>query len=386
VRSEGSDMVYFPGLNGLRFIAAFAVIITHVELLKGQLGYPNCWTNPFVFNLGGLGVYFFFVLSGFLITYLLLKEKQRFGTVNVRNFYIRRILRIWPLYYFLIMLGFFVFPYIPYLRIDYLQQFLADGFWLKFCLNMFMLPNLALALFVAVPHIGQAWSIGVEEQFYLLWPWLVKRSGNFLRTLIILFVAIMVLKAAVLYLSLRNPGDRFWSVLKAFIAMSKIECMAIGGIGAYCLFERKERALKWIYNKYIQLSAVAFIPVLMYFTPERVQDGVHVLYSLLFMVIILNVASNPGTIFKLENRLLGFLGNISYGLYMYHMFIIVIVIKFTHGHFGNNRLVVQNILNYTLTLGLAVALSWLSFRFFERPISDQRRYFSGIPSRSAPKE
>src|ERR1051326_1775359 len=152
MKVQETGKVYFPGLNGLRFLAAFAVVITHVELLKGQVGLPNHWTNPVIFNLGGLGVYFFFVLSGFLITYLLLAEKDKTGTIRIGNFYIRRILRIWPLYYFLVLLGFFVLPHFHILRLEWLQQFVQDRFWFKFLLNVIMLPNLALAMFPAIPH------------------------------------------------------------------------------------------------------------------------------------------------------------------------------------------------------------------------------------------
>ena len=74
------EHIFFEGINGLRFFAAIAVVITHIELIKGAFGIKNYWKNTFVFNLGGLGVYFFFVLSGFLITYLLLVEKQKTNT------------------------------------------------------------------------------------------------------------------------------------------------------------------------------------------------------------------------------------------------------------------------------------------------------------------
>ncbi len=105
------EKVYFPGLNALRFIAASAVIITHIELLKGFFGLKSFWQNPLLYNLGGLGVYFFFVLSGFLITYLLLKEKTVLNDIKIKNFYIRRILRIWPLYFFILILGLFVLTF-----------------------------------------------------------------------------------------------------------------------------------------------------------------------------------------------------------------------------------------------------------------------------------
>ena len=102
------QQVYFPNLNGVRFIAAFSVLIHHTEQIKYLMGLENIYGNYFIKNLGKLGVGLFFVLSGFLITYLLLSEKERRGDVSTKAFYIRRILRIWPLYFIIVILGFFV--------------------------------------------------------------------------------------------------------------------------------------------------------------------------------------------------------------------------------------------------------------------------------------
>jgi peptidoglycan/LPS O-acetylase OafA/YrhL len=327
-----------------------------------------------------LGVYFFFVLSGFLITYLLITERARTGTVRVKQFYERRILRIWPLYYLLVLLGFFVFPHIQLLRLDWLQKYFADNYWLKFWFNIFMLPNLALAMFAAVPHIGQVWSIGVEEQFYILWPWLVKRSKVFVKTLGILFLAIVLMKCVVLLLADMYPQNYFIKSLKAFVAMSKIECMAIGAFGAYALFVNNKRLLEWVYTKPVQLLSLAMIPALIYLTPPAIQDGIHIVYSLLFIVIILNVSSNPFSLLKLENKYLVFLGSISYGMYMYHMFIVVLVIRIIHSCLGDLNAYLVNALYYIFALGLTIFVSWLSFRFFEQPFSKKRALFSSISS------
>ena len=106
--------VYFPGLNGIRFLAALAVMICHMEMTKHWFHEPNIYTVSFVGGvLGDIGVILFFVLSGFLITYLLLQEQQDLGTIKIKQFYIRRILRIWPLYYMVILLGLFVLPFLP---------------------------------------------------------------------------------------------------------------------------------------------------------------------------------------------------------------------------------------------------------------------------------
>ena len=100
--------LYFPNLNGLRFIAACFVIINHVEQLKRYYHIGDGILPEFAKIIGKLGVMLFFVLSGFLITYLLLSEEKSSGKIYIRKFYIRRLLRIAPLYLLLIFLIFFV--------------------------------------------------------------------------------------------------------------------------------------------------------------------------------------------------------------------------------------------------------------------------------------
>src|SRR5689334_8676740 len=96
------EIVYFPGLNGIRAIAASLVLIWHAKKFRSLLGLlPGPEPTP----MAGFAVTMFFVLSGFLITYLLLTEKERFGSISRRRFYVRRILRIWPPYYLAVALG-----------------------------------------------------------------------------------------------------------------------------------------------------------------------------------------------------------------------------------------------------------------------------------------
>ncbi|QEC41955.1 acyltransferase family protein [Pseudobacter ginsenosidimutans] len=110
---------YFKGLNGLRFIAAFLVLMLHAELIRVKYGLFNL-KDYSLFNCGHLAVEFFFVLSGFLITYLLLEEDRDTGTINIKSFYMRRVLRIWPLYYIILIIGLVLIPVaVRFMHIDY---------------------------------------------------------------------------------------------------------------------------------------------------------------------------------------------------------------------------------------------------------------------------
>lgn len=164
-----SKFLHFPNLNALRAIAALLVLIHHAEQFKDVFKLDNYWNIPFIQVIGKLGVVLFFVLSGFLITYLLVnEEKLTKKKINVKSFYIRRILRIWPLYYLIIFLSYFIFPYLDILSVDNISTEILS---IKtFLLYIFMLPNMVLSNFGVVPYASQAWSIGTEEQFYLIWP------------------------------------------------------------------------------------------------------------------------------------------------------------------------------------------------------------------------
>ncbi len=99
---------WFPGLNALRFFAAAIVILMHIHSNQGVVGLPQLPAFAILFK-GLYGVSFFFVLSGFLITYLLLKENKKTGSVNVKQFYLRRVFRIWPLYFIVVAAGMFFY-------------------------------------------------------------------------------------------------------------------------------------------------------------------------------------------------------------------------------------------------------------------------------------
>ena len=199
------------------------------------------------------------------------------------------------------------------------------------------MPNLAFSIYTtAVPNIGQSWSIGVEEQFYLLWPLFIRKSKNILNSILWITGGVIVLKGALLLLF---PFIQLEAlvVIKKFLAMSKLECMALGGMGAYILFNKKEKLLNLIYTPFSQISAILIIPVLIYFIPTALEDILHLLFSISFLVIILNVASNQKSLLKFNNKILQYLGRISYGFYMFRVMCIVFTLHMLEKTVGLNR-------------------------------------------------
>lgn len=379
--TQKKSKVYFPGLDALRFFAAFSVIIGHIELLKSQLGYQNNNDLFTKINFGGLGVYFFFVLSGFLITYLLFEELERTKTIALKKFYLRRVLRIWPLYYLIAFLGFFIFPHFEILHIPWLQSFFEENFYINIVLFFVMLPNLALAFMPAMPHIGQLWSIGIEEQFYLVWPILIKKAKNKLRLIFVGIILIILIKTIyVLSLKIGVLPSNSWSLgVKKALGMSKFECMLIGALGAYFLKYKRNEYLEFIYNKWILGVSLLLLPFLSYLMYAYADDLIHIPYSFLFLIIIMNISSNSKSFLKLEHPVFSFLGKISYGLYMYHMVLIVVIInsRFLDG-FQNT--IWFNVFLYVLTLIASIIAASLSYYGIEKQFLKLKKSFTVVQS------
>ncbi|MEO6915720.1 MAG: acyltransferase, partial [Chitinophagaceae bacterium] len=135
--------VYFPNLNAIRFIAAFMVVFHHIEQFKLLYKIPaNFNQNSPFYLMGKLGVVLFFVLSGFLITFLLLKEESVTGKISIRDFYIRRVLKIWPLYFLIFAIGLYLLPNIHFLTVEgYGVAQVQENLLLKTILFVLFLPN-----------------------------------------------------------------------------------------------------------------------------------------------------------------------------------------------------------------------------------------------------
>ena len=375
-----SNKIYFPSLNGIRFIAAFVVMISHTFPLVQDFGFDTSFIMP---DLGGLGVTLFFVLSGFLITFLLFTEKQQTHKIKTGSFIVRRILRIWPAYFLALGIGFFIFPYLD----AHTHEFTQTYPWLKLGLFALFLGDFVKAIIFDAGVINHLWSVGVEEQFYLIWPFLMNWfSSKFLKMAIIIIVINILLRLGFAQWSNFHPLTEFnktsWMICEAiskFFVWFRVDCMAIGGLGAYFIIEKKERVLAFLYQKSIQITSYILLFLLLCF---GITFGfiTHDIYGILFLILILNVSSNTSSVLNLEFSWLNRLGSISYGLYLYHPFIYFLIYYFYKQGWGTGSSILDLILFYPIFISGTILFSWLSYHYYESYFLRIKQKFTIIPS------
>lgn len=334
--SLNKEKIYLPGLNGIRAIAAIAVVISHTN---GNLGNFKLTTLPYL-GLASFGVTIFFTLSGFLITYLLFKEIDKTGSVNIKKFYVRRILRIWPLYYFYL---FVILAVVGYAALGK-----------TFFVYLMILPNIANAYITynAIPWeiptvtamflIGHYWSLGVEEQFYSVWPWIIKKIKNIFPILILFPIAFLILKIAAKYLHFPLP-------IQFILHYSRFGCLVIGALGAY-LFWKNHVILQYLKSPIIQILPwiVLIVVSLNKFHIFSIID--HEIVSFFMVILIINQISGYKKVINLENKFFDYLGKISFGIYVYNPLVIFILYSVV----GNYLKLPENIYSYAFVYLIVV--------------------------------
>lgn len=369
---------YFPILDALRFLASLSVFVAHSVaffhlpgVVRGGLpgDVQTVLSFPlFITDAGYFGVIFFYTLSGFLITYLLLKEKENTGRIAVKDFYIRRALRIWPLYYGIVLLSFFVFPYL-------LPSHPAQGIgeWERpFLLYLLFLPNVAVLGGFYLATCFHTYTIGYEEQFYLFWPLLLRKAG---RGLGYLLAGLFVLPWGLDLLRVRigAPGALFsmsgvelarWVL--TFVSLSNLPAF-VAGAAAAVVYLRGGRKLQAVAgSKLWRWVLTAAILSLMYFTvpggPGYV-NGVSVLFAMLIVHLVLSGARGGKV-----GALLARGGKISYGIYIFHASVLIFVSYcLTRAHIGSaDRPLAAYILYLAVAFVLLLLTGALSYRYFER--------------------
>ncbi len=340
---------YLKGLDTLRAIAAFVVVWVHIEILKKVNGLANLM-DDYYRNLprGHIAVILFFVISGFLITYLLTKEKDRDGKISLIKFYARRILRIWPLYYLILLLSFIL------IKADY------DEVTVFLCLSIF--PNIAHAIGPGWPSSPQVWSIGVEEQFYLVWPLLLRwiPEKKIIATLILFFFGYSILPHAIVLINSRTFHNfELVALLNKIFYGAKFNCMSLGALAGF-LYAKKHTWLRFISNRFIAYLSL-ILSIVFWSYGLKFKYLTDEFYSVLFVVAIYSVVANPKI--KIDTTVTSFLGRISFGIYMYHWIIIVLVLKYLP---ISNNVILYNLNLYVLVILGTILISWLSYNSVEK--------------------
>ncbi|QTN33846.1 acyltransferase [Akkermansiaceae bacterium] len=357
------DIRHFTRFNALRFLAASLVLVHHAESLRVQAG---------LFNLKGLGLFqngstavsFFFVLSGFLITYLLLKEERQTGTVHIGRFYLKRVYRIWPLYFLMVFVGVFLQPWaIEMLGLGYRLPYTWGETWHHF---LFFFPG--LVTFFHGPHLLQPlWSIGVEEVFYLIWAPLFLWFG---KRLMAMFLTVIAVKLALIS---ADGLLGFPPVIGYLVRILEFQSMAAGAIAAHLLFHHGTLLKKILARLTILPWLLAGLAILLLVNPFtdaapwiefRTRNGFFsMIESTLFAALLLCLALTNRKSRWLDSGAANFLGDISYGIYMYHLLVVTIVMELLKTM--SIHPLIDTLVFYALSFGITILLAGLSKRHFE---------------------
>ena len=340
-------MKVLPNLTGLRFILAFLVVIFHIPHFCENRGFPF-FDSLALFNKGEEAVYMFFSLSGFLIIRQLFIEKSESNTVNLKKFFLKRVLRIFPLYYLVLSFGLVYYRFLlPSFGFDYQNNYdLLYGIFLSYTFfsNIF-------ALYHPGGIIEILWSIGIEEQFYVLIAPLILLLPFKYITRFLLFFTVVYFE---LYFSESVTFLKEYNMLFFYFSFS--------GICSIITLDKNINLQNFRY-----LIIVLFI---LYFTTSIFQNSLstisyHLFSTVLFGLTISSFAEKPIRI--LENKVLTYLGNISYGIYMYH----AIMMQFV-GFIFLKLTIIDKIPSYfsiilfnVLVLISTIIIAHLSYQYFE---------------------
>ena len=376
------NITHFPSLTPLRFIAAYLVVIFHVEETRKMFGLPNL-TRFSLFTHGPLAVTFFFVLSGFLITYLLLREYRENHRIDVSRFYVRRILRIWPLYFLMVFIGLVLIPAgVKLGRVPYKPPFESWDVAAYFVLFMPFVVNLTYGNHLLTP----LWSVGVEEMYYLVWAPIVTWFRKNLLTIMVGTVAAKALIAIWAHYFVQS------TVVLEVLRMLQFEAMAIGGMAAYFVFHRRQPLhLHRLFSKPVQ--AALMLPLVIRLFTHKSAAAFSPLYAALFdhpvfspfllMAIfawfITNVAVNERSIVRLDSRVLNYLGDISYGIYMYHALVISLVVVPFLDEYRAAPGLPATLLPHTLVAAFTALFAVLSKKLFEEKFLTYKARFQVAP-------
>jgi peptidoglycan/LPS O-acetylase OafA/YrhL len=310
VLSENLRKKKIPKLDALRAVSAFIVVIYHFG---------------FQFFPAGLGVLVFFVISGFLITWLLLEETEKTGTVSLLHFYFRRTFRIFPAFYvfWMVLVGALLLKH-------------GHIIWGQAIATFFYVGNYYQGL-NHYPETGfsHAWSLGVEEQYYLLWPALVLLLGRAPRVLLRATCS-GILLVWIYRLFLVYTGTRQEYIYTAF--ETRFDHLLIGCVVAISLrYGYFSRLWRFVCSRtvfmLVPLACLILSTIAFHAWGVDYRDVIGFIVDplLVALLIVQLLASRARWLAWMDSRLLVYLGTISYSTYLYHEIASTLVVKVVHG-------------------------------------------------------
>lgn len=389
--TNNNQKIYFPGLDAIRSIACLIVLSSHLiwETLEPAIEKISFYeTHPylqeflqFFFKNGSLGVRIFFVLSGFLITYLIIEEIRKRNSLNLKNFYIRRVLRIWPVYFAVLLFAFVIYPIIKQ-YVFHVPNISHENpaLFALFLSNFDVLRILSTPGQYANGMLSVTWSVSIEEQFYLVWPFLF----YFLKRKYLLASLLTIMGVSLIYMFM-NSGDLldiYYNTLPNFIFLSS------GGILALLLQYRREQITR-IYTNLGpgKLALILLVLLLMLIFPSVAINKSS--YKLVIYPIVTAIFCTlwistqliaPIKYIDLNSaNILIKMGKYTYGLYMYHRIAQWVVVSVMNKATGNSTSVSILTIGIILSLFLSFILSYFSYNYYERwflRMKDKFAYFS----------
>jgi peptidoglycan/LPS O-acetylase OafA/YrhL len=369
---------HLPALDGVRGLAILMVLLYH---FVAQTTATNRWEAAVnkVFSYGPLGVDLFFILSGFLITGILYDSRADPG--YFRSFYMRRVLRIFPLYYGVLAVVFFVVPLIPALQGSEIAALQPHQAWAWFYgVNVY----LSIQGDWSLSYIQHFWSLAVEEHFYFVWPlvvWLIAARPRVLMRVALAVAAVSF--AARAAASLAGVGTVATTVLTPF----QLDALCLGGFfavwvrqpGGEAAARRAVRPMAW-------LGAAA---LLVQFGLHRFTDSGlpllqsmrHGMFRIMLGALLLHALAAPASSLTsrfFRSRAMVALGKYSYGLYVYHHFLSYYFTR--HGtEFALAGIVGSHPLAVAIQAGggiaASLAVAWLSYELFEKYFLRLKRFW-----------
>ncbi len=373
---------HFHSYDAFRFFAFFKVYIFHATaIVVAAEGSLLEWIKKHPAFGGGIGVSFFFVLSGFLITYILAWEKIQAGKISLGKFFLRRAFRIWPLFLALVALAFLI-PYDTTEAIGFHMN--GGGYDPDWRYSFTFLENYKTIAMDTIPKttpLSVFWSLCIEEHFYIVWMFvffLIPRK----------WIPWYLLSAIIVAIVLRINHDEIYATQNVVNndLFTNLDYFALSGLLGYFVALKGEKVEALILRiplalriTYVALLVAALFwqDVLFNYDTAFYRYFKCTLYALLFTILLAFFLPSSGPLKIGEKNILTRLGKISYGLYVFHIVWIHVVYQYCLNHGIKIDTLTKYGIYMTLTFAGTLITSWLSWKLFEKPILNLRERWFG---------